>query len=160
MIRAPTSDDISDLARIHVQAWAETYSGIVPAEVIARFDIAYRTRQWQGALAREDLRIAYAPGRGFAQVGPQRDPRDRTDWPEELYAIYLLDAAKGRGLGRALLRAVLGDRPVTALVLKGNGAALDFYVATGARLLATRSFDEDGFAGTEHLMGWTPPFSV
>ncbi|KPP86201.1 MAG: acetyltransferase family protein [Rhodobacteraceae bacterium HLUCCA08] len=160
MIRAPTPDDIPDLARIHVQAWAETYAGIVPDAVIARFDIAFRTRQWQGALAREDLRTAYAPGQGFAQVGPQRDPRDRADWPEELYAIYLRDAAKGRGLGRALLRAVLGDRPVTALVLEGNDAALGFYQATGARRLDTRRFDEDGFAGIEHLVGWTPPFTV
>lgn len=158
MIRKPTIDDISDLARIHVQAWQETYSGLLPDAEIARFDLPFRERQWAGALVRADTRIAYAPSLGFAQIGPQRDTGLADDYPEELYAIYLLDRAKGLGLGRKLLGAVAGKNAFTALVLAGNDRALAFYGRMGGQDLMTRSFEDNGLQGLEHVIGWVPPF--
>lgn len=159
MVRKPTPDDVPDLARIHVQAWEETYAGLLPDAEIARFDLALRQRQWADTFAQDDTRIAYAPNLGFAQMGPQRDTELTDDYPEELYAIYLLNQAKGLGLGRKLLGAVAGDAAFTALVLAGNAPALAFYGRMGGQDLMTRSFEDNGLLGLEHVIGWVPPFT-
>lgn len=156
----PTPDDVEDLARIHVQAWAETYSGLLPEDEIARHGLALRRRQWAAQVVRQDVRIAWLPGLGFAQAGPQRDAGLRAaGWPEELYALYLLRAGQGRGLGRALFAAVRGEAaaPMTALVLEGNEGACRFYEAAGARHVETRDERIGQSPIRERVYGWGDP---
>jgi ribosomal protein S18 acetylase RimI-like enzyme len=62
-------------------------------------------------------------------MGTQRDKLLAEEgYGEELFAIYILRAGQGRGLGRALLRAVMPARPAawTVLVLDGNVSAIGF----------------------------------
>lgn len=160
MIRRPTPDDVPDLARIHVQAWEETYTGLIPkAEITAR-DLAYRTALWAKLVDAPALRTAYAPGLGFAQMGPQRDaPLAEMGYPVELYSLYVLREGQGRGLVRQLLAAVVGDTPFTALMVHGNARAERFYKAAGARHLDRREVTEGNLAFTEDAFGWTPPFA-
>ncbi|MGL4235500.1 GNAT family N-acetyltransferase [Tabrizicola sp.] len=140
--RAPDPADAAMLARIHIAAWQETYTGLLPDDEIARAsNPERRLAQWTGAIARNESRIALIDDLGFAQMGHQRDPElAALGYPEELWAIYLLRAAQGRGLGAALLRFALGPapQPFTALVLSGNHVAAAFYTRQGGRLLSTR----------------------
>jgi len=137
--RRPLPDDAEALARLHVQAWAETYAGLLPADEIAAFDLSRRRRQWQHSLTDGATRVVWVPGAGFASAGVQRDAGlARAGWPDELYTLYVLRAAQGRGLGRALLRAVVGEAAFSALVVDGNTRACRFYDRTGARLLTLR----------------------
>ena len=139
MIRRAAPSDVAELARLHVAAWRETYTGLLPPHEIKARDAALRREQWRREIARGTSRIAIAPGFGFAKMGSQRDaPLQDAGWTDELYAIYLLKAGQGRGLGRALLAAVRGDRPFTALVVEGNAPAQLFYEAAGGMLLAVR----------------------
>jgi GNAT superfamily N-acetyltransferase len=140
--RPPQPEDAPMLARIHIAAWQETYPGLLPDTEIARAsDTRRRNTQWAAAIIRNDTRIALIDDAGFAQIGPQRDKGlAAMGYPEELWSIYLLRAAHGRGLGAALLHAALGPapQPFTALVVDGNHPACTFYERMGARLLTIR----------------------
>lgn len=151
MIRAARPADAPMLARLHVQSWRETYPGLLPETEIAARGYKVRLAQWRNQIARGDSRIALLPDLGFAQMGPQRDAGfARAGYPEELYCIYLLHAGQGRGQGRALLGAVRGEAPFTALVLAGNGPACGFYRAMGGTELLRR-MDHVGLAATEEI---------
>lgn len=43
-IRRAQSGDAATVGRIHVESWNVAYRGIMPDDVIARIDIAYRTQ--------------------------------------------------------------------------------------------------------------------
>lgn len=133
-----TPEDAADLARIHIAAWAETYPGLLPPEAILAETEPGRRAWWDRALREGAVRVALLPGFGFAAMGVQRDDALAADgFAEEVHALYLLRAGQGRGHGRALLRAVWGGRPATALVVEGVPAC-GFYERVGARHLATR----------------------
>lgn len=139
LIRQAKEQDAPEIARLHVQAWHETYSGLLPESEIAARGYDVRLAQWQGQLAACRTRIAIHPGLGFAQIGPQRDRELRAKgYGEELYCLYLLKARQGRGLGRALVAAVAGHDAFTALVLSTNEGACGFYRAMGGQQILIR----------------------
>jgi GNAT superfamily N-acetyltransferase len=152
------------LARIHIAAWQETYAGLLPDDEIARAsDPDRRLAQWTGAIARNDTRIAVIDDLGFAQIGHQRDAGlAALGYTWELWSIYLLRAAQGRGLGAALLRLALGPapQPFTALVLAGNHVACSFYERQGGRLLAARDEAIGQTPITERVYVWDDPCRV
>lgn len=162
-IRPATPRDAEALAQLHVAAWAEAYAGILPDEEIARHDMVLRRRQWQRQLATRLSRTVIAPGAGFAQMGPQREEdRITRPYPEELYALYVLNAAHGTGLALGLLRAVIGanPRPFTALVIEGAERACAFYEKTGAVLLDTRTEAVGKTPIRERVYGWASPDTI
>jgi GNAT superfamily N-acetyltransferase len=155
MIRPATPDDAAMIARINVQAWAETYPGMLPDSEIARRTYDVRLEQWTKIIDLGQSRINVLPDLGFAQVGPQRSP----DWAEagygeELYALYLLQSAHGLGHGRALLETTRSAAGFTALVLDANHKACQFYERSGGILLKTL----DGLIGEavvrDRVYGW------
>lgn len=156
-IRSALPEDAPMLADLHVRAWAETYPGLLPRSEIARFDRAFRLKQWRHQLAADGSRIVIAPGLGFAQIGPQRDAAlARQGYADEFYALYLLREAQGCGVGRALFAAALGasPQPLSALVVDGNQRACDFYHRSGARHAETRSEWIDGTEIRDRLYLW------
>ncbi|MEO1680138.1 MAG: GNAT family N-acetyltransferase [Pseudomonadota bacterium] len=157
-IRPARPDDAEALATLHVAAWAETYPGLLPDDEIAAHGLELRRAQWHRQFERGGTRIVIAPGQGFAQVGPQRDePLNRGGYGEELYSIYVLRAAQGTGLGRSLLRAVLGPEPeaFTALVLEGNARATGFYEHAGGQWIELRAEMVGGSPIRERVYGWS-----
>lgn len=140
-VRAATPDDAPGIAHVHVQGWHEAYTGRVPDAMLARMDERAYTDRWRETLAvGEDIpgphgRSWVAVGEdgaivGFATSGPCRDP-DRSLDDLELYAIYVLAAHYGTGVGAALLDAAIGDRPASLWVLTDNPRAQAFYVKHG-----------------------------
>jgi GNAT superfamily N-acetyltransferase len=154
-IRPARPQDADWIARVHVQAWTETYAGLLPAADIAARTVADRRRLWSDALAAGRSRIAVAPEVGFAAAGPQREAaRAAEGWTDELLAIYVLRDWQGKGIGRGLLRAVCGSAAFTAWVVAGNVRAARVYAASGGRVIATRTEGVAAAAVTEHLFGW------
>ena len=154
-IREATAADIDMLARLHVAAWRESYPGLLPeAEIAARTEDVRRA-QWTRAFSTGRSRIWVAPDLGFAQAGSQRDDDMRQrGYPQELYALYVLRAGHGTGIGAALFNAVRSPRPMTALVIDGNARACRFYEKQGGRLILTR-MDAVGESPTrERAYGW------
>ncbi|WP_322410490.1 hypothetical protein [Microbacterium invictum] len=88
-IRPPRPTDASAIADVHVAAWRETYSHLLPADFFSPEYIAGRQRLWKHVLAerRDDMaiRVAEIDGDiiGFAWLGPseghdaEAPPRDR-----------------------------------------------------------------------------------
>jgi ribosomal protein S18 acetylase RimI-like enzyme len=164
MILGATAEDAAALGRVHVQAWQESYPGIVPQAVLAAQDPEARAAMWRRVIAAgEDVWLARDEAGallGFANAGPQREP-DILPFAGEIYALYLLQAAKGRGLGRALMRAAArgllarGIGAASLWVLDGNQAAQGFYAALGGQVVLRRPFPPpQDWDGHETAFAW------
>jgi ribosomal protein S18 acetylase RimI-like enzyme len=140
---------------VHVQAWQESYRGLVADDALAALSIERNEQMWRAVLAQDPAATAvHVVERendgeqgdreivGFGAAGAARSPLLGADG--EITAIYLLDAVKRRGLGRRLLAGLL-----RALAAQGHGSAglwvlLDnhgtrrFYEAMGGRTGAER----------------------
>jgi GNAT superfamily N-acetyltransferase len=137
IIREAVASDAEGIARTHVESWRETYSGVLDERFFSDEALARRLEFWNGYLAMDPR-----PGRtavavrdqeviGFANagqaVGPDAEHGFAAARPLHLFAIYLLAAAHGTGVGQGLLRAVIGDDPAQLWVLRGNARAISFY---------------------------------
>lgn len=133
--------DAAAIAEVHVRGWRWAYRDLLPADYLAGLSVGRRQDRWAKELSAPSptrTRVALVDGRvcGFASAGPCRDPDLRGTDAWELYAIYLDPTVVGRGIGRALLAASLGDVPpevslVSLWVLEGNSSAQAFYRAAG-----------------------------
>ena len=159
MIRTAVPGDESELARLHVAAWRETYRGILPDAVLDALDEDERRDLWRRAVGQGSTRIFLFPGAGFAQSGPQRYDDMAADWPGELWSIYLLRSAQGRRLGRALFDAVRPQTPFATCVFAANGPACAFYRRLGGRHLRTTVEDVHGVPLAEHVYGFPAPLT-
>ena len=144
MIRVATRADIPGLARVHVQSWLETYSGLVPQEILDAITLESRVLQWERTfdqpygifVALEDDVVV-----GFASCGAAQDFLQADG---ELYTLYLLNAFQHRGLGRALWNAVLefgqarNWESMVVWVLESNILAQGFYKHSGCKFVDRR----------------------
>lgn len=143
-IRLATPEDAQGLTRVHVRSWQSSYRGLLAQDFLDNIDSVERLEIWNETLAHPELfgvYVAVAPGSGelvgFCAAGKNRDTTSGCQG--EVYAIYLLEEAKGQGVGRALFQAGmqwLRDRslvPVILWVLKDNTGARAFYERMGGK---------------------------
>ena len=95
-VRAANPSDAHPIARVHVDTWRTTYTGIVPAEYLAGLSYRDRESRWEEILAIDQPTssnfVAETEGGdvvGFAGGGPERE--GDKNYLGELYAIYLLE---------------------------------------------------------------------
>lgn len=162
--RAATPADVPGIARVHVDSWRTTYKGIVADETLAGLSYERRQQVWHGALANPgpgvSLFVAESPEGilGFATAGPEREGNEI--YRGEVYAIYLLEQAQGRGVGRVLMRtasAHLLDQGCTSMllwVLKDNLLARRFYEALGGKYLREKPIEIGAQSLLEVAYGW------
>lgn len=167
--RLATVDDAEGIARMHIQAWQESFRGLVPDAYLDAMDAEERIERWRsGTLA--------SPGRrpevptfialngdaviGFATCGPRRG--DRVPHEGELWAIYVIRLYQGKGVGSKLLRLCMdhlrerGVRRMYAWVFREN-PALAWYISTGAVVLPyTEVATYAGRDLEEVAVGWDP----
>ena len=154
-VRAATLADADAIGRIQVDTWRAAYTGLMPEEAIAAFDVATRQAMWREGLARERRpgSAAFVAERdgavvGFASVGAARGEKAGVG---ELYAIYVDAASWGTGAGRALIEAAeaslreAGFTEAMLWVLEGNERAERFYRTAGWEADGGRKLD--AFAG-------------
>ncbi len=175
VVREARPADVPGIARVHVDTWRTTYRGIVPDDYLDALSYEARERFWTRALERlaaageagatgnphpGGLFVAEAPGGevvGFASCG--REATGDPQYPGELYAIYVLDAWQGQGLGRRLARAV-ADRLAAAglysmlVWVLADNPMRRFYEALGDRLLREKKVEIGGVALVEVAYGW------
>lgn len=145
-VREAERGDADGIAAVHVESWRETYAGVIPDRFWGAEAVVERRRMWHAILELEPVpgavAVAERDGRivGFAFAGSTDHPDASKGFGParelHLFSIYLLAAEQGVGTGRALLDAVLGDRPAQLWVLRTNLSARDFYTRHG--------FHEDG----------------
>jgi len=144
-IREARLADASAIARVHIDAWHETYQGIIPDSYLAQLSYAKRTKQWEQTLVDQRLYVAVSGEEvvGFAQGGPSRcDAREG-----ELYAIYVLRASQGQGLGKALFQRIADDlaeyETMQVSVLRDNPAC-QFYERFGGHVIEESMIERGG----------------
>lgn len=167
-IRQARLEDAPAIALVHVESWRSSYTGIMPGDYIARQTVERRQQMWQSILNNPDAKtrlfvaVDDVSGQivGFVACGPQRD-NNIHDFDGELYAIYLLDSAQGKGYGRGLAKAAgrcLKDDGYHAMllwVLDENPKARSFYEAMGGELLEIdQMYDMNGQTLREIAYGW------
>ena len=146
-LRLARADDADAIGRIQVETWRAAYTGLMPEEAVAGFDVESRQRMWREGLGRRprpgSATFVVEDGGevvGFASVGASRE--EDAEREGELYAIYLHPSRWGDGIGRALLQRAeesmrsSGFRRALLWVLAGNERAERFYRAAG--------WEEDG----------------
>ena len=141
-MRPATPADADAIGRVQVETWRVAYQGLLPDDVIARFDLEARQRLWRDGLARvprpgSATFVAELDGDvvGFASVGRSRE--DEAETEGELYAIYLHPSRWDQGIGRALLERAeesmraYGFERAILWVMEGNERGERFYRAAG-----------------------------
>lgn len=154
LVRPAVLVDAEAIAEVHVAAWHETYTGLMPQAVIDVRTVANRTERWRGILGAEPrlqaVFVAEVDARivGFAGIGRARTVGAFAD--AELNGLYLLAAQHGRGIGRALFDAAqiaaraLGAGAIGLWALTNNVRACRFYERAGCVAVATRDEVLDG----------------
>ena len=155
-VRLAGAADADEIGRIQVETWRAAYTGLIPDEAVAAFDIAARQRLWREGLARTPRPgsatfVVEDAGElvGFASVGAARDGEEEKE--AEIYAIYLHPSRWDRGIGRALLQRAeesmrsSGFREAVLWVLAGNERAERFYRAAG--------WEHDGGSKVDQFQG-------
>lgn len=131
VIRAATSADAPAIAAVHTLSWRATYAGLMPDDFLTRMTSeetrAQREGFWKASIPRGQDVVLVAEHSGqvvaFSSAGA---PRDHPGFDAELFTLYSLQAAQGRGTGRALLHAVTaalrerGARSMALWVLDTN----------------------------------------
>lgn len=143
-IRRAGSGDAETVGRIHVESWNVAYRGIMPDEVIARTDLAYRTAFWAERIADPEWPVYLLEKQGqavaFCQMIPTRDADDDAARVGHITSLHVLPDRRGHGYGRALMDHVLAEfqrrafAQVTLWVLEENQSARAFYEKYGFRL--------------------------
>lgn len=143
-LRRATEADAAAVGRIHVESWNVAYRGIMPDDVIAQTDLAYRTRFWAERIADPNWPVFVIEEHGecvaFCQMVPSRDPDDDPDRVGHITSIHVLPHLRSHGHGRALMDHVLaefrqrGFHELTLWVLEQNRPARNFYQRYGFEL--------------------------
>ena len=146
-VRAAVLEDAAGIARVHLQAWRESYAHLLPAASLAGLQQGPREERWRAiiAAATTDIRVACAGTDiiGWASAGASRDddgPRSR-----ELWGIYVLASHYGSGAGQMLLDAAVGDAGAYLWIAEDNPRAFAFYRRNG--------FVPDGATAAHELVG-------
>jgi len=142
-LRPARIEDAPVLARVHIDTWRSTYGGIVPEAFLAGLSYERSAARWSETLTQLSpegvVLVAETPSGqvvGFASAGPLREPL--ADCDAEIYALYILQAYQGVGLGRQLVAqcarelAGKGFRSLVIWALKENPAC-GFYERLGGQ---------------------------
>jgi ribosomal protein S18 acetylase RimI-like enzyme len=163
-VRRATVDDGDSIERIRVETWRATYRGLLPDGIIDQLQPNVdRRRERLRSASPNDLNFVAEDGPdvvGYAFAGQERtgDP----EYAGEVYAIYVLPSAQGKGHGRALIREcarALAARGMTSLliwVLRENQIGRGFYERLGGAAVREKPLEE--FPGAEEHVeigyGW------
>lgn len=160
LVRAATKQDAGAISHVHVESWRTTYAGVVPDAYLASLNEAEREALWREWLTLDiEVYVAELDGEvvGFVSGGPIREPIQEFD--AELFAIYLLRQAQGRGIGTALLRKLAGSlrskgfKSMAAWVLENNSSSR-FYAQSGAHPIMSKEIEIGGVMLPVQAYGW------
>lgn len=160
-LRSAGLNDAAAIARVHVTTWRAAYAGVVPDGYLVNMTEVGQMRSWRRLLGRpqaeETILVAEAESAvaaggpqviGFGSCGPSRPYG--LPYLGEVFTLYVAEDWQGRGIGRALIRALFADlvargkRDAVIWVLSANPSRF-FYEAVGGSAVAER---KEVFAGT------------
>ena len=164
-VRRAEVGDADAIAVVHVNAWRETYAGLMPARYLDSLSVAARTEAWRAGLGQRGRVHPVFVGLdaagnllGFGLYGPPRATPPA--YASEFYAVNVLRRGQGLGLGRALMAAMAGamldsgSRSAALWVVRDNLRARQFYERLGGRWVGAAVDEIGGAKLTEMAYGW------
>jgi ribosomal protein S18 acetylase RimI-like enzyme len=162
VVRPAETKDAGAIAAVHVETWRTAYRGLLPDDFLASLDETVYTERWARTLGDATGRVYVAEDArrivGFASGGRERAGED--GFAGELYAIYVLREAQGRGHGRRLVQAVaggireMGIQDMIVWVLRDNRPARRFYERLGGVYLRAQPISIGSTLLQEVSYGW------
>jgi L-amino acid N-acyltransferase YncA len=152
LIREANVQDASGIARVHVNSWIETYTGIVPDSYLSTLSKAKRQEMWESIISSNKSKqytfVAEVNGEiiGFVNGGEAREKEH--GFEGELCAIYLLQSHQGQKIGKAMFQklteSIKNDsmKSMYLWVLRDN-STIKFYKGMGGTK-GTEKVDEIG----------------
>lgn len=166
-IRRAVPEDAEGITRAHIQSWRSSYRELLPREYLEGLDFEERLSGWRQGLAQPGAAVfvAVEPDTrrivGLCAVGRNRAvPDSLPGYRGELYALYLVDEVKRRGVGRALFQRGAdwlresGLVPFVLWVLKDNAPARGFYERLGGALVGEQLIELSGRPYPEVAYAW------
>jgi GNAT superfamily N-acetyltransferase len=168
-LREATQTDAAALGSLHVASWHETYTGIIPDEVLVGLSVEARTAMWSkilsdpAALGDTAVFVAEDGGRivGFGSCGQQRDKAlADAGFGGEIGAIYVFRSHQNRGVGRSIMAAMsqflsgLGHTAASLWVLRENTPARTFYEGLGGEIVGEKRDEQPNATLIEVAYGW------
>lgn len=168
--RAATPADIVSIASVHFASWRETYSAIMPDELLAEQSVEKRMSMWTEVFRDRkrfncsEIFVAQDTDHiiGFGSCGPQRDQTLLKDgFGGEIGGLYVLQSHQKRGAGRLLMSAMyevlsgLGYTGASLWVLRDNQPARAFYKSLGGKIVAEKRDERFDGALVEVAYGWS-----
>lgn len=159
-------EDITQVARVHVESWQKSFAGIVPQEFLDNMTAEKRAKAFEERFADKKsfykMFVAETSENkivGFADFGKARD---RNGFDAELYAIYFLPEYQKKGIGAEIFRLCQREMAVNnfnSMCLETLEASpyRGFYEKLGGRVVGD---DKHNFAGVPMktlIYGWKNP---
>lgn len=169
-IRAATQVDVPSIASVHVASWRETYTGIMPEELLAEHSFETRVSMWTDVFHNREhfncseILVAQDANHivAFSSCGPQRDTSLANDgFDGEIGGLYVLRSHQKHGAGRSLMSAMsgvllgLGHTGASLWVLRDNLPARAFYERLGGEMVGRRTDERFNGVLAEVAYGWT-----
>lgn len=137
LVRKATPADATDIARVHVLSWQNSYRDLIDADYLEQMRVGESEDKWLRRLseANDVVLVAEIDGQlvGFVHARKQAKPEDA--YEAELCAIYVLKEFQRHGVGRLLFQEMMekiksdGFHSMNVWVLSKNQTARDFYAA-------------------------------
>ena len=167
-VRKAKRGDESEIAKVHVDSWRSTYTGLIPDSFLTSLTVENKTFLWTEAIQQMDKTVGQkiifvcedSLGKiiGFIAGGAEREANCGFD--AELYALYLYKDQQKKGLGRLLTIELIrwlikfGYKKMRVWVLENNPSSI-FYQKMGAKILPhTKNIEFDGRVQNEIAYGW------
>ncbi len=153
IIREATLADAQSITKVNIQAWQESYTGIVEQEYLDNLPaiFAKRLESRQQILSSPNLSITLIAQQlggeilGYCQAGVVA--KNSTAAKGEIYSIYVLEKFQNRGIGKTLLHQAFSFltannlTPITVATLRDNISARKFYEHLGGVLMAEENIE-------------------
>jgi len=152
-LRAADARDAEAIAALHTDSWRRTYRGMMSDAFLDGAALENRRQVWRERLGAADadrlVTVADDGARiaGFICVFARGD----AGWGAYIDNLHVAHDWKGRGVGRALMRAagewVCATQPGAGIylwVMEANAAARAFYDRLGARNVETIALADPG----------------
>lgn len=149
--RAARAEDLPVIDGLFRTSFGGTFGHLYSAEDLATFLADFTPQAWRRVHddPRFAFRLAELDGRavGFAKIGPMALPADNRPDALQLYQLYLLDEAKGRGIAGELMEWVFAEA-------RARGADELFLSVFVDNQRARRFYQRHGFVdvGPYHFM--------
>ncbi|SDO67056.1 Ribosomal protein S18 acetylase RimI [Methylobacterium phyllostachyos] len=168
-VRHARPEDAAVIATLHVAAWHETYTGLLPDAMIAALTVEVRRAWWAQRLGNSPptrggaTYLAELGGEpvGFGTCNGQRvDVLAAAGFDGEVSSLYVLRAAQGRGVGLRLIARMARHlqtaeyRAAATWVLRANHLGRRFYESCGGTLLDAEACIRGQGPFTEVAYGW------